>query len=389
MSRGIVVLAALSASVLLAGIWRIGFAPAPAVGPRLAEVQGVPEAPPEWRGRFPNVTLITQEGRPVRFYDDLLKGHLVALNFFYIECQGTCPGVTSTLVEVERSLRNRLSRDLRIVSISLQPERDTPEELRAYATRYGAGPGMTFLTGQPGDIELVRRAMGFAHPEDPVRDRDRRRHGALLKLGNEPEGWWSSCPSVTSPGQVIAALRSLDAPRAGRSSGPPLDFPGGVPLELQSTRDLPARQECSTMMERLEQLWMSRIPMEPARYQDLMLSQLAGFLGLPADATDRFRSEVQAALRDLAGARKKMVEFRMEHSYDPEKPDSVRGFRAAWRDDLEARSRAFARLDASLPEGSRTAILREQTARWMGYLEDLPDAPALPQDSLLMPIRKK
>ncbi|HVR87055.1 MAG TPA: hypothetical protein VMU54_22210, partial [Planctomycetota bacterium] len=59
---------------------------------------------PSWRGRFPNVALQTQDGRTVRFYDDLLRGRRVAINFMYVECEGTCPGVTSNLVEVEHEL---------------------------------------------------------------------------------------------------------------------------------------------------------------------------------------------------------------------------------------------------------------------------------------------
>jgi protein SCO1/2 len=385
MNRGFPALIALCAGLLLTGIWRVAYRPesAPSAPPAIAE-EGI-----EWRGKVPNVPLVTQDGRTVHLYDDLLKGHLVALNFFYIECQGTCPGVTSTLVDVERGLRNQLTRELRIVSISLQPERDTPEQLRDYATRYGAGPGMVFLTGRPEQVDLVRRALGFAHPEDPARDLDRKRHAALLRLGNEAEGWWASCPSLTTPAQVMNVLRSLDRPPQGGIDLPPRDFPGGVPVELQSASDLPALQDFALLMERLEGLWMSRIPMDPAPYRDLILSQLCDFLHLSAEAAERFRADAQASLKDLAGARKKMEWFRMEKAYDPDAPESLRTFRSAWRAYLEDRSRAFARIEADLTGSTRAAILREQTVRWMGYLEDLPDAVPLHQDEMLTPIRKK
>src|SRR6185436_5509150 len=95
-------------------------------------------------------------------YDDLIRGKIVTINFMYVECEGTCPGTTSTLVEVRNRLGDRVGQDIAMLSITLQPEADTPERLRDYAARYGAGPGMTFLTGKQTDIDVLRRALGLS-----------------------------------------------------------------------------------------------------------------------------------------------------------------------------------------------------------------------------------
>jgi protein SCO1/2 len=384
------VLGVAASALLLLGIWRIAYRPTPDVRPAAPSGgRAVAGEAPEWRGRFPNVPLVTHDGRVIRFYDDLIRGHLVALNFFYIECEGTCPGVTSTLVEVERALRGRLSADLRIVCLTLQPDRDSPDRLKEYAERYGAGPGMVFLTGRPEHLDLVRRAMGFGHPEDPARDLDRKRHAAILRIGNEPEGWWSVCPSLAPPPQVEQAIRSLDrsAERPPRES--PLAFPGGVPLEWQGLMDLRARQEWAAVLDRLERLWMSREPMDLKPYQELILSQLVGFLEPTPEGAVAFRTAALAAVADLAKARRRMEYFRGAKPYDGDDPVAVRAYRAAWTSYRRERSEALARLDAALGDGPRAAMLREQSFRWMSVLEDHPEHLSVPQDEKLVPIRKK
>jgi protein SCO1/2 len=333
---------------------------------------------------------VTQEGRTVRFYDDLLRGRLVALNFFYIECEGTCPGVTSMLVDVERKLGPELSRELRILSISLEPERDTPARLRDYARRYGAGPRIVFLTGRPENVDLVRRAMGFSHPEDPARDLDRQRHAALLRLGNEGEGWWSVCPSAASERTVADALRSLDRRPETGGVRVPLEFPEGAPpVELRRSEDLAARLEFSRLLDRLERVCMSRVPRSVSEYLGLLLSPLEEFLRIPAEAAGRFSVAAREAEVELARARTKAANFRAANPYDPGNPDSVARARRAWKAYADERSRALDRLEASLPPGPRAAILREQAVLWTMYLEEHPEHPVFLPTSTPAPVRKK
>src|SRR5262249_49959138 len=102
---------------------------------------------------LPNVELVTHEGRPGRFFHALVKGKMVAINFMFATCRKACPAATQHLVEVQKALGERAGRDVTMLSISLDPERDTPEVLRGYAAAHGAGPGWYFLTGRRDDIE--------------------------------------------------------------------------------------------------------------------------------------------------------------------------------------------------------------------------------------------
>lgn len=142
---------------------------------------------------FPNVTVLTHEGKRVRFYDDLIKNKIVVLNFTYAECEGICPGITANLVKVQTRLGNHVGRDVFMYSITLKPEHDTPDVLRQYAEMHGVGPGWSFLTGRAEDMELLRRKLGFVDP-DPVVDRDSSNHIGVIRYGNEALHLWGACP---------------------------------------------------------------------------------------------------------------------------------------------------------------------------------------------------
>src|SRR5712671_7385198 len=106
---------------------------------------------------FPNVPLITQDGKVVRFYDDLLKGKAVAINLIYTTCSASCPLETARLVQVQRILGDRVGKDIFFYSISIDPKHDTPKVLKEYAQKYHTGPGWTFLTGKKSDIDLISK----------------------------------------------------------------------------------------------------------------------------------------------------------------------------------------------------------------------------------------
>jgi len=87
---------------------------------------------------FPNVPLVTQDGKTVHFYADLLKGKMVVINFIYTKCRDSCPMETAKLAQVQRLLGDRVGRDVFFYSISIDPERDTPAELKEYADKFHA-----------------------------------------------------------------------------------------------------------------------------------------------------------------------------------------------------------------------------------------------------------
>jgi protein SCO1/2 len=324
--------------------------------------------PPAWRGRFPNVVLLTHEGRRVRFYDDLVRGRTVALNFMYVECEGTCPGVTSNLVEVERQLRGRGGRDILLLCMTLQPQHDTPERLREYARRYGAGPGLLFLTGRPEDLELLRHALGFATPGATEGDADWKQHTGLLRLGNDRFNWWMACPSLSSPAQVCRLILSLDGPSLPTSAEVP-EFSSGNPfarLDGASANDAMALERLG---EELDRLHLARSTMGIAQFQDLLFSRMSRYLELNADGAASLRSallrmsaECSAAAKPLEGLRSRLVS-------NEEDPRLLEAYRAAWRACLAERALAFRKLEAVLGPSPRHRLFRQNAARWLYFLD--------------------
>src|SRR6186997_2707069 len=142
----------------------------------------------QWGGtHFPNVELITQDGKKVRFYDDLIKGKVVALELIYTTCKYNCPLETARLVQLQKLLGDRMGKDVFFYSITIEPSIDTPEVLRAYAEKYHVGPGWLFLTGKPADIKLLSHKLGL--DSLPAAD-DPDGHTPHLLIGNEATGLW-------------------------------------------------------------------------------------------------------------------------------------------------------------------------------------------------------
>lgn len=168
--------------------------------------RSAPSAQPPGRADFPNVVLRDQDGRPVRFYDDLVRGdHVVAINFIYAQCSDICPATTANLARVQDLLGNRLGRDVRMASISIDPRRDTPAILKAYAGNFDARAGWQFLTGRPQDIERIRRQLGV-FDRDPAKDRDKSQHTGMLVYGNEARGRWGRVPALADPRRIVASI---------------------------------------------------------------------------------------------------------------------------------------------------------------------------------------
>ena len=145
---------------------------------------------------FPNVTLTTQDGVDVRFYDDLVKGKIVAVNLIYTTCKYACPLETARLAQVARLLGDRMGRDIFFYSISIDPEVDTPAVLKAYAEKYQAGRGWTFLTGKKDDIDLISKKLGLYSAPNPANPDG---HTPMLVIGNEANGQWMRNSAVDNP----------------------------------------------------------------------------------------------------------------------------------------------------------------------------------------------
>lgn len=165
---------------------------------------------------FPNLPLVTHEGREVRFYDDLIKDKIVLLNMMYAKCDGICMPTTMNLAKVQKLLRaqygERFGREIVMYSLTLRPEQDSPATLKQYAAAHGAGPGWWFLTGKPGDMEQLRRKLGYVDL-DPQVDKTKLSHTGNVRYGNEARTIWSACPGLSKPAAIAEVISWVDWPK--------------------------------------------------------------------------------------------------------------------------------------------------------------------------------
>jgi protein SCO1/2 len=167
------------------------------------------------RLHLPNVPLLTHEGKRVRFYDDLVKGRIVTLNFFYTHCDEICPAVTANLAIVQKLFGSDLGTKLFMYSFTLKPEQDDVRAIRRYREMFHARPGWTFLTGAPADLERIRRGIGFQYP-DPKVDQDKSQHIGNVRYGNEPLMLWAACPGLANPAYVAESVSWALRPETNR-----------------------------------------------------------------------------------------------------------------------------------------------------------------------------
>ena len=118
-------------------------------------------------GPAPPFTLTSQDNRPVSLAD--FHGKVVAVSFIYTGCPDICPLLTQKMVDVQDALGEKFGAKIAFISISFDPERDTPEVLKDYAQFWGAKPeGWSFLTGSLEAVRDVTRRYGvfFAKKQD-------------------------------------------------------------------------------------------------------------------------------------------------------------------------------------------------------------------------------
>ena len=152
---------------------------------------------------FPNVGLVTHEGKEVRFYDHVLRDRKVVINFMYTVCSNICTPVTQNILEAQRLLGN-LAKEIDFYSISLTPLQDDPAALRAYMKMNNIDKGWTFLTGKPQNIEQIRLGLGFSQ-RSPEADADISNHSGMLRIGNERLVSWGH-GSATTTGKAVARM---------------------------------------------------------------------------------------------------------------------------------------------------------------------------------------
>jgi protein SCO1/2 len=189
----------LARSAALAALFMI--ASAPVAAGNAPEDKAASEA--KARDYFSNVELVDQNGRSLKFYDEVLKDNIVVISFIFTNCQSACPLMTRNLTMIRDMLREDERRAIQFVSISIDPLRDTPAAMKEFAQKHEAdNGGWLWLTGRPDDVNFVTQRLG-SYTDDPEA------HTTTLLAANVPNAHWTKIEPNVPPNGVVARLRLL------------------------------------------------------------------------------------------------------------------------------------------------------------------------------------
>jgi protein SCO1 len=152
---------------------------------------------------LPEVSLVRADGKTVSFPKDIDDGRPVVLNFIYTTCTAICPLLSQTFAQLQRKLGSDASK-VHMVSVSIDPEQDTPARLSEYAARYNAGPQWTYYTGTLAASVAVQKAFRAYYV-------DKMNHRPVVFMRAAPAQPWVRLDGFTSPGDLLKEYRELTA----------------------------------------------------------------------------------------------------------------------------------------------------------------------------------
>lgn len=147
------------------------------------------------RYTMPNVTLINQEGKKVPFATLMNGEQPVIVDFIYGTCTTICPVLSAGFVNLQRKL-GASSQNVRLVSITIDPENDSPKVMKQYLKRYSAKPGWDFLTGSRSDINAVMKSFNAYIP-------DKMSHYPLNFIRSPKDGSWVRLFGIMSSAELL------------------------------------------------------------------------------------------------------------------------------------------------------------------------------------------
>jgi protein SCO1/2 len=190
-----------TATVALTLLLAAGGLPVHAHGDHAAHAASGAAKPPA-RGvelKLPDTPLQDQDGRELRLRSDLVGRRVSVVNFVYTSCTTVCPVSSATMAQLQQQLGRQLGEQVQLVSITVDPLRDTPARLKAYSAQHGAGPAWRWLTGRKADVDAALKALGAytPNPED---------HPAMVMVGDAEGRRWTRLYGFPSVAELQAQV---------------------------------------------------------------------------------------------------------------------------------------------------------------------------------------
>jgi len=171
-----------------------------------AAVTGAPSdaaAEEKARNYFTDTEVIDQNGKKQRFYSDVLKGRVVLISFIFTNCEYACPMQAQKLKQVRAAMVPAIKDDVWFVTLSVDPERDTPEAMKKFAERQGVDESRwIFLTGDKQNLEFLVKRLGQYTP-------DIESHTTLMLAGNTITKHWTRVMPMLTPPDIANKMRDL------------------------------------------------------------------------------------------------------------------------------------------------------------------------------------
>jgi protein SCO1/2 len=150
---------------------------------------------------LPDLVLVDAEAKPVRLRELLDGEQPVIMNFVYASCTTICPILSATFAKAYRLFKDA-GEPVQFVSVSIDPEQDTPEQLKKYAEKFKAGPGWHFLTGDVASVQLLQQTF------DTFRG-SKANHPSVVLIHARRDGPWSRLEGAIPAAAVLKEFQLL------------------------------------------------------------------------------------------------------------------------------------------------------------------------------------
>lgn len=153
---------------------------------------------------IPNPKLLNQDNKPVHFFDDLVDGKVVAINFIFTSCPTVCPPMGANFAALQKELK-AAGQEVALISVSIDPTTDTPARLHAWREKFGGGDGWDLVTGQKAEVDRLLKMLKVFSADIDL-------HAPFVIIGNAETGAWEYLNGLTEPKKLAARLADIQAP---------------------------------------------------------------------------------------------------------------------------------------------------------------------------------
>ncbi len=146
--------------------------------------------------------LVDQHGRDIMFVSDVIGDDIVVMDFVYTTCTTICPVLSALFTQVQSKLGDDVGNGITLVSVSVDPIRDTPQRMKAYSAKHGAGDGWIWLTGPKSVVDDVLTGLGAytTNFED---------HPSMVLIGDGQTGEWRRLFGFPNPDRIVQVVNGM------------------------------------------------------------------------------------------------------------------------------------------------------------------------------------